>query len=226
LLSSPTYPKSTVDRLRDADDLEKQKGFRSDSEAGLATLRRLAELADDAPISYAAAFSILEAAHNELPENTTCPWVEEDEFLTAIGVSNTNTFDHDEDWTAGLVRRGLAIVVKHGRLPMEKLTAWVDRAIEEHLEEIRCRIKELTAEQKRLKRQERAEIERKRNRRMLPDGDAEAKVLRYENHLTRHLYQTLHELERLQAARAGRPVPVPLAVEVGVNVSATDAESE
>jgi hypothetical protein len=44
-------------------------------------------------------------------------------------------------------------------------------------------------------------------------------VLRYESHLNRQLFQTLHELERIQANRAGRLAPLPLAVDVGVAAS-------
>ena len=44
--------------------------------------------------------------------------------------------------------------------------------------------------------------------------NALAKVARYESALERGLYRALHELERLQARRAGEAVPPPAAVEV------------
>jgi hypothetical protein len=42
---------------------------------------------------------------------------------------------------------------------------------------------------------------------------------RYEATLERSLYKALHELQRLQAARAGQPVPLPEAVDVDVSIS-------
>jgi hypothetical protein len=50
-------------------------------------------------------------------------------------------------------------------------------------------------------------------------GDRLTRVLRYETALERSLYKALHELQRLQAARAGAPVPPPAAADVDVNVT-------
>ena len=48
-------------------------------------------------------------------------------------------------------------------------------------------------------------------------ANALSKLARYETALERSLYKALHELERRQAARAGRTVPVPAVVEVDVS---------
>lgn len=50
-------------------------------------------------------------------------------------------------------------------------------------------------------------------------GDRLTRVLRYETTIERGLYKALHELQRLQAARAGVPVPPPATVDVDVNVT-------
>lgn len=50
-------------------------------------------------------------------------------------------------------------------------------------------------------------------------GDRLTRVLRYETALERSLYKALHELQRLQAARAGVPVPLPAAADVDVAVT-------
>lgn len=50
-------------------------------------------------------------------------------------------------------------------------------------------------------------------------GDRLTRVLRYETTIERGLYKALHELQRLQAARAGVPVPPPAAADVDVNVT-------
>jgi hypothetical protein len=52
---------------------------------------------------------------------------------------------------------------------------------------------------------------------MLPDGATLEKVTRYESHLSRQMLQALHTLERLQAARAGRPALPPAALDVTVS---------
>jgi hypothetical protein len=52
-------------------------------------------------------------------------------------------------------------------------------------------------------------------------GDTFSKLARYETTLERSLFRALHELQRLQAARAGIAVPPPVAVDVTV----TEAEA-
>lgn len=49
------------------------------------------------------------------------------------------------------------------------------------------------------------------------EADALGKLARYEAALERSLYRALHELQRLQAARAGADVPLPAAVDVTVS---------
>ncbi len=44
-----------------------------------------------------------------------------------------------------------------------------------------------------------------------------ALLIRYESSLDRSLFRAMHELQRLQAARAGRPVPPPAVLEVNLN---------
>lgn len=49
-------------------------------------------------------------------------------------------------------------------------------------------------------------------------GDAFSKLSRYEAAIERSLYKALHELQRLQAARNGGNVPLPLAVDADVSL--------
>jgi len=42
------------------------------------------------------------------------------------------------------------------------------------------------------------------------------KVMRYETHLSRQLHRDLHELQRLQGSRQGKPVAAPIAIDVEV----------
>ena len=55
-------------------------------------------------------------------------------------------------------------------------------------------------------------------------ADHVTSVLRYETALERSLYKALHELQLLQAARAGVPVPPPAEADVDVNVMAPREE--
>ena len=48
-------------------------------------------------------------------------------------------------------------------------------------------------------------------------ANAYSKLSRYETAIERQFYRALHELERRQAARSGRNVPAPLAVDVDVS---------
>jgi hypothetical protein len=52
------------------------------------------------------------------------------------------------------------------------------------------------------------EVSRKSRERILPADDALQKIARYEAHLSRQLYQALHELEALQARRSGGNAPL------------------
>jgi hypothetical protein len=58
------------------------------------------------------------------------------------------------------------------------------------------------------------------------DRDRLQLISRYETTLERSLYKALHELQRLQAARAGQPVPLPEAIDVEVLVSGPDEADE
>ncbi len=53
-----------------------------------------------------------------------------------------------------------------------------------------------------------AELLAERRDRILPDRADLEKISRYEAHLSRQMYQALHELEALQARRAGKGAPL------------------
>lgn len=63
----------------------------------------------------------------------------------------------------------------------------------------------------------RATVERKRAESLLLDETVMDRVLRYETTMERAFLRTLHELQRLQAVRAGGSVPPPLALDVNVS---------
>lgn len=47
--------------------------------------------------------------------------------------------------------------------------------------------------------------------------DLNEKILRYDTNIERSLYRALHELQRIQAARAGEKPPAPIAIDVDVS---------
>ena len=57
-------------------------------------------------------------------------------------------------------------------------------------------------------------------------SDVLAKLSRYETPLKRAFYRALHELQRLQAVRAGQAVSPPVAVDVDVMVAHLDGSDE
>ncbi len=48
-------------------------------------------------------------------------------------------------------------------------------------------------------------------------ANAFSKLSRYESTIERGLFKTVHELQRIQAARHGKAVPLPIAVDIDVN---------
>src|SRR5215211_7511972 len=56
------------------------------------------------------------------------------------------------------------------------------------------------------------------------DRDKLQLLSRYELTLERSLYKALHELQRLQAERSGRPVPPPIAIDMSIEVADADAD--
>ena len=66
-----------------------------------------------------------------------------------------------------------------------------------------------------------ATVSRVRRKRSLPGGAELEKIQRYEAHLERCLVRTLHELQRLQAARSGVAVPPPAVLDVTVSSDAS-----
>lgn len=53
-----------------------------------------------------------------------------------------------------------------------------------------------------------------------------AKLSRYETSLERSLFKTIHELERMQASRAGQHVPIPAVVDIDVTQSPETTETD
>jgi hypothetical protein len=206
------------------EELDKVRGHLADTEAELAILQLLAAGADEATrVDGGVAGNVLEDADNSVPrdEDDTAGGVDvnEADFLVKVGVPKEE-LDAPWDWrgwTAGMVRRGIALVAAHAAYPAERLLSRMVTADRESIDEQRQEMRQLVAKAQAIRRRAKAAEDRARLHRLLPETPALEKLCRYEAHLSRQLSQALHELERLKAARAGDAVPPPAAVDVTVN---------
>ena len=214
-----------VRRLAKAEEeLEKVRVHLKDGEARLVIVELLTAGADDAaPVDGEAAANVIEDADNSVPRDEddmeggleTC----DGDFLVRVGVPE-DELDAPwtwKGWTVGMVRRGISLVAAHAKYPADKLLARMVAADREHVEEKRQEVRQLEAKAKAIRRRAKAAEDRARLHRLLPDSAMLDKLSRYETHLSRQLFQALHELERLQAARAGADVPPPAVLDVNVN---------
>ena len=202
-------------------DQEEKRKHLETAEQKLSFLERLPKLPDDEPVSGDDAWGCFEDLLGALPEDDDAPDVEDSDFLVALGVPK-DELDAPYDWagwTAGMVRRGWAALAKAaGRAPDKLLI----RAIEElrgSREEQQKAVKATDQRVKDLRRRLKAQETRLTQKRILPDDGTLQKVTRYEAHLSRQMYQALHELQRLQAARNGNGLPPPAALDVTLDAS-------
>jgi hypothetical protein len=185
----------------------------------LRLLVQLPSLPDDAPADGDDVYGLLEDFTGELPmgENESFDF-EHRAFLTGLGLPEDELsapFDWD-GWTAGMVRQALLTMAQKFKTNVEKALARATEGRERIQAEGKAEVRALQRQVKELRERVKAKQDRLSRERILPDGDTLQKVSRYEAHLSRQLYQALHELQRLQAARAGQPVPPPAALDVTV----------
>jgi hypothetical protein len=203
--------------------LEKLEQKRDTVQAWEGSLRLLGELPGlpaEASLDGDDVYGILEDFTSELPmgEHESFDF-EDSAFLTALGVPEDELsapFDWD-GWTAGMVRQALQRMAQKFKTTVEKGLARATKGRARRQAEGKEKVRALQRQVKDLRQRVKAKQDRLTRERILPDGDTLQKVSRYEAHLSRQLYQALHELQRLQAARAGQPVPPPAALDVTVN---------
>ena len=113
------------------------------------------------------------------------------------------------NWDAGRLRQALETIVKAAddHLTLNEVLGRTANEVNQNVEMAKTRLHELVRER-----------DQETRLSILPDESTLEKVGRYETHLERSLYKALHELQRLQAARAG-PIPPPVAVDVDLSVS-------
>jgi hypothetical protein len=114
-----------------------------------------------------------------------------------------------DGWTVGRVRQGIAAMAEaEGD---DEVTA--DGLLFAALEHYRVETIKLKAAADSVAR----DLDHMRRERLLASPPQTDRIARYEAHLSRQLAQALHELQGLQAARAGEPVTPPVVVDVTVS---------
>jgi hypothetical protein len=116
-----------------------------------------------------------------------------------------------DDWTVGRVRQGITAMAE-----AEGDGVSADGLLFAALEHHRVETIQLKSEADAISR----DLDHLRRERLLASAPQTDRIARYEAHLSRQLAQALHELQRLQAARAGEPVAPPVVVDL--TVSETD----
>lgn len=216
----PLGERSDARRLRKAEKaLESARGLIDTWADTAEALEKLPELADDAPLTGSAVEGVFADLNGALPGEEECFDYEDREFLVRLGVPGAfaGAPYEWEGWTAGPVRKALAEAAADFDLAPEFLLgralddrrAW-QREQAEGVARLEAEVREIN---------DRLAVRRRRAvvRRAIPDADTLDKVSRYEAHLSRQMLQALHTLERLQAARAGEPVPLPAVLDVTVD---------
>jgi len=113
-----------------------------------------------------------------------------------------------DGWTVGRVRQGIAAMAS-----AEGDDVSGDALLFATLEHFRVEAIKLKAEADTVAR----DLDHLRRERLLASAPQTDRIARYEAHLSRQLAQALHELQRLQAARAGASVTPPIVVDVTVS---------
>jgi hypothetical protein len=202
-------------------DVRKKRGDLDQWEGTLRLLDQLPELPDDAPVTGDNAEGALQDITSALPNAEEEDFdLDDQRFLAGLGVprdelDNAWTWD---GWTAAMVRRAVEQMARGRGTSAEEVLARAAADRREFQAQRKAELRRLEGEARALRKRIAAQQDRKRRWRMLPDGATLGKLTRYEAHLSRQMLQALHTLERLQAARAGRPAPPPPAL--GATVSA------
>lgn len=182
--------------------------------------RVLPEAGADESVPFAVAETILEAACSraEVSEDLRSdpPTVGSKSFLRKLGLPGADP--RGVAWTAGLIRRGLALYATCARKAPEQLQEAVGVELEQWGEELARQVRRLERESAAVARLLDGGTARKQAAKQLPAEGREERIAKYERHLHSLLTSTLHELERLQARRQGEAVPPPAVADVNMVV--------
>jgi hypothetical protein len=187
--------------------------------AGQVLLVLLPSRPDEEEISEVAARGILNAAFwmNERTLEVASSPPNSREFLTLIG-EPARQFKA-VSWTVGHIRRGLGYYAGKANVELAKFLNLLAGEIETQVTEGAVAVTRAGAELAQFETRLDHRLARRRAVKAVRLGELTDQLTRYEAHLGRQLQQTLVQLERLQALRAGEYVAPPAVAEVGVTVT-------
>jgi hypothetical protein len=199
------------------DDLHKRHGQRALFDAGTppnhpddirmeaedaqlltATLARLDEQDDTAPVAWEPAYSLIDRLYDEATAG------EEDADVPIPGTpaqrkdEPLDTWCERVSWTVALLRSAVAAFAQHADLDACDLLRQIQQKASSTAHSTAYALE-----------QSEAEIRKEREQRLVPDEGAADRINRYEGTIERSLSRALRELERMQARRQGRDAPEP-----------------
>jgi hypothetical protein len=158
-------------------------------------LKKVSTLPADKRLSTEEAAHVLLSIWNRVDEEAELEELEIPGIPEALDPESL--FEYDVSWTVSLVREGISVLAQVAGEDLEELleSATIDARLE---------VRRTKSEAERVKRGLR-DMSRER---LLPDEMTLQKIARYEAHLSRGLYQAMHELEALQTKRSGGAAPL------------------
>ena len=159
-------------------------------------LKKLSKLPGDKRLTTEEACFVLKAVWNGVDDDAGL------EELKIPGIPDALDdpdllLEYDVSWTVSLVREGISVLARAAGEAQEDL-------LESAAEGARLEVAVTKFEAQRVER----DLKNLSRERLLPDDKALDKIARYEAHLSRGLYQAMHELEALQTKRSGGAAPL------------------
>jgi len=138
-------------------------------------------------------------------------------FLSLIGAEGVKF--KQVAWTTELLLRGLDYYAGTVERTTAEFRADVQTMLDGRVAALARQVKRLEADQTAIIRRAESELSRAADAALLPPERIAEQVMKYEKHLHGLLNSTLHELERLQDRRGGKPVIPPVVADVTVTVT-------
>src|SRR5918997_5053675 len=159
-------------------------------------LKKLFTLPGEKRLSTDEAAHVLSAVWNRVDEEAGLEKLEIPGIPEALDHPDL-LFEYNVPWTVSLVREGIAAIARAAGEDLEEL-------LESASEGARLEVRSTKMKAERVER----DLRDMSRERLLPDEMTLQKIARSEAHLSRGLYQAMHELEALQTKRSGGAAPL------------------
>jgi hypothetical protein len=158
-------------------------------------LKKLSKLPGEKRLSTEEAAHVLLAIWNRVNEEAELEELDIPDIPETLDPASL--FEYEVTWTVSLVREGISVLAQAAGEDLEEL-------LETATEDARWKVRSTKREAERVER----DLRNMSRERLLPDEKTLEKIARYEAHLSRGLYQAMHELEALQTKRSGGTAPL------------------